>query len=395
MPFVKRIWKNRPNLTTAIDAAALNRLETQYDHAMEDVRVQISDPGTPIGAQLSSANAEQIADSGSLVRGAAAQVFPTRPPRPAFTYAPAPTAWANRAVALESSAMLAMMTSKTKCFNPVIVPVPPTAPNRLGNFYMYWSTDHDNTGGLGSSTGGVWMAYAQEITGPWTVVSGSAASNAIYVDTVQGDQTEGPEVICLAPNSWLMYYQQRYAGAGAQTTMVATSTDGRAWTRVGPALNWPSSWLPGDGHTGYAKVSRIGDRFIAYSLAGGTNRGYKAVWHSSDGLRFALDRRLTGFDRDLTDDKDHLLMGIYVLFEWRGEVWGETLIQTPAAGGTAPSYQQAVVGRMRADLRGFQGGYYAAPFTNTCYVNDGDTVYGVTYGNNGGKHGVILSRLEA
>jgi hypothetical protein len=288
-----------------------------------------------------------------------------------------------------------MMTGKTKIFNPVIVPVPATTSGRLGNFYMYWSTDHDNTGGLGSSTGGIWMAHANDLNGPWTIVSGGAANNAIYVDTVEGDQTEGPEVICIAPGEWVMYYQQRYAGAGAQTTMVAESTDGKSWTRVRAALDWPSPKLPGDGHTGYAAVYRIGDRFVAYSLAGGTEYGYQAMWHSLDGRKFVLDRRLTGYDVDQTRVRDRRLFGIYRLFEWRGEIWGETSVQTPAAGGGSPTYQQRVVGRMRPDLRGFAGGWYDAPFGNTCLFNSGAGMFGVSYGSNGGKHGVILSRMVA
>lgn len=60
MPFVKKIWKNLPSLSTPIEASELNRLETQYDHAMEDVRVALGDPDSPIGERVSEAIAEQV-----------------------------------------------------------------------------------------------------------------------------------------------------------------------------------------------------------------------------------------------------------------------------------------------------------------------------------------------
>lgn len=338
-----------------------------------DILAQVSDDESPISAKLS-------------------ETFPISPSDVAYTYSVPPTTWDSRAVILTSAEMLAVMTGKLKAYTPIIVAVPADAPNRLGNYYMYWSTDHDASGGLGASTGGIWLAYTDSLVEPWTIVMGGAGSNAIFVDSVEGDQTETPRVIALASNSWVMYYQQRGTGNGAQTTMVATSTDGQAWTRVGHALNWPNDNLPGDGHTGYAEVTLIGNMFIAYALAGGTAYGYQSRWYSMDGIHFVLDRKFTGYNTDLTSAINYRVNGLFRTFQWRGEIWGETAVKTPSAGGVGATYNQTIVGRMRQDMTGFMGGWYNASFGNDCYFSDGDHLYGVAYGNNGGSHGVILSR---
>lgn len=56
-------WQNSPTATTPVSASRLNNLETQYDEAMEDVKLELLDPETEIGANAETrARAAVLAD---------------------------------------------------------------------------------------------------------------------------------------------------------------------------------------------------------------------------------------------------------------------------------------------------------------------------------------------
>ena len=155
---------------------------------------------------------------------------------------------------------------------------------RLDSWYMWTSTDHD------AGAGGIGLASAPAPEGPWT------DRGLVYVDTVQGSQTETPTVIWNEVEGlFFLYYQQTGVGF-QQSTLLATSRDGRAWTRVGKVIDVPSATSqPGDGHTGYAMVGRIGGLWYAHHLKGGTNFPHFGLAYSYDGREWHLDPRSLGY----------------------------------------------------------------------------------------------------
>lgn len=319
-----------------------------------------------------------------------------RPARSAFTGA-IPNAWSTSQVVMPKADMLIAMASasKTTIYGPCIIAVPDGTPGKLGNYYLYWSTDHDN------NTGGIFMAYANDPMGPWTPKTftvdsvhkfGTAYCDNGYV-TGGGNQTETPWVIWDG-TQFVMYYQQRGGiGTGAQSTLSATSANGLDWTRRGLALNFPSLNLPGDGHTGYATVYDIGDRFIAYSLCGGGEYSRQAIWYSMDGQTFTMDKRVFVYQVEMTGHAEDLRVSMAVrLFEWRGEIWGQFAIKTPSAGTGIPTQYQSVIARIRDDFRGFKGGIYPAIFGASSYIEHGGDLYGISLDAN---QGIVAAKLEA
>jgi hypothetical protein len=154
-------------------------------------------------------------------------------------------------------------------------------------YRCYYSTDHD------PGAGGIAYAEADQVAGPWT------HRPVVYVDTVLGQQTETPAVMYVpATGLWHLYYQQQNVEAG-QRSMLATSTNGVAWTRQGVALSIPANslqWVGAQIHTGYMVPTRLpGGRWMAYHLlAGGDHPHFGQSW-SDDGIAWRTDPRPLGY----------------------------------------------------------------------------------------------------
>lgn len=152
----------------------------------------------------------------------------------------------------------------------------------LGDYYMWYSTDHDE------GAGGVALAHGPSPVGPWT------HHGQVFVDTVQGFQTETPSVIWNEQTGLLhLYYQQLGPGSIAtQATLLATSPDGVAWTRVGIVLDHPAAGsFAGSGHTGYFQPFRIGTLWAGYHLLTSGNLPTFALSWSRDGITWTIDPR--------------------------------------------------------------------------------------------------------
>jgi len=215
----------------------------------------------------------------------------------------------------------------------------------LGNYYMWFSTDH--AGGSGK----VGLAYANSLTGPWTI------HGQVYQDTHSGSETETPSVVWDEPNSrFIMYYQQisPSGGIAGQATLYATSTNGTTWTRQGIAADVPSGSEYPSAHTGYFRPFRVGDGWVAYSLLRGTNSPRFALWYSTDAVDWTLDPRPLGFGAE------------WLAYGWRIE-WNTTnvieldgrptwlgLISDFSSGGSVRDAYWAVA-PLSADLRTFAG----------------------------------------
>jgi len=182
----------------------------------------------------------------------------------------------------------------------------------FAKYYMYFSTDHD------SGAGGIYMAYADSMDGPWTQYG------QVYVDTATTGigQTETPSVIWDDENSrFIMYYQQSGAqwtagnatdAIGQQSTLACHSTDGLSWTKDPYfILDVPdlTSQL-GDGHTGYFMPFRTKRGWFGASVYGGTISSGAILWRNAagpfggevDGIArtgWTSDRCLLGYSADI------------------------------------------------------------------------------------------------
>jgi len=217
----------------------------------------------------------------------------------------------------------------------------------LSNYYMYTSTDHDE------GPGGIELWKAAAPAGPWT------SHGVVYTDTVTGSQTETPTVLWNAVTSLFhMYYQQAYAsGSVDQSTYLATSPDGVTWTRVGKVIDvLNATEQPGDGHTGYANVFKIGDQWFAYHLKGGSAYAHFGIATSLDGITWTLDPRPLGYGAEWYAQTGNRLISWNhsTVVQWRGRnvIVG---VVSNFAGGAVAKDARMFVAPLSPDLRRLVG----------------------------------------
>jgi hypothetical protein len=167
------------------------------------------------------------------------------------------------------------------------------------DYILYFSTDHDD------GKGGIWMyvcnglptvannwkSYDQAVAeGDFDYLPNKPLRNPIFIDTVQGSQTETPHANVLDGIVYMTYHN---VGAGRnQSTLLATSQDGVNFSRING--NKDSVILdyigePGDGHTGYFRwgpnpFSGVKYKYVGYSLYGGGYDYHSAMWTSNNAI---------------------------------------------------------------------------------------------------------------
>lgn len=231
---------------------------------------------------------------------------------------------------------------------PWILRVDTILDNPLGKYYMWFSTNHD------AGAGGIGLAYADSLTGPWT----AHANNPIYVDTAVGVQTETPSVIWNEKvNQFYMYYHQAGVGIG-QSTCLATSSDGINWTRYGMVLDVPNSTdFPGDGHTGYFRPFRLQNRWFGYHLMGGGNYPHFGISYSNDGKLWHIDPRPLGYNSDFVGDNGYRTeWNVSNIIEYKGRMYWIGMISNFTSGGGAKD-SKIVMAQICPDFRTFQSPY--------------------------------------
>lgn len=225
----------------------------------------------------------------------------------------------SRAVRQSDAAIFAAADSSfSTVYYPFVMRVGGLIDNPLDVYYMWYSTDH----GQYSGESGIALATAPARTGPWT------NQGIVYVDITDGNNTETPSVIYNPDDPstpfWL-YYQQNNLGYN-QSTALAKSADGQAFTRFGKVLDYPHytalpyTEMPGGGHTGYFKPFMVGSLFVGYHVFGG-NLSHYAISYSLDGETFQTDPRLTYLNADLTEANGTqftLLDAVNVNGQWWG-----------------------------------------------------------------------------
>ena len=211
-------------------------------------------------------------------------------------------------------------------------------------YYLYYSTNH---GG-----GGIWLAIAPAITGPWV------GQGRVYVDATSGSSTETPSVLWNEDESlFFMYYQQEGASGanGTQSTILATSPDGITWTRVGIVLDIPSgNKVPGDGHTGYFVPFRLGKEWYGYSLYGGGNYPHFALWRSRDGRTWVRDPELLRYGTDQLDENMLVNWNSGGVVQLNGRLWWIGLATTFVSGGGTKD-GRIIAAPLSSNMRSLQG----------------------------------------
>lgn len=145
-------------------------------------------------------------------------------------------------------------------------------------YLLYASEDH-------GSVGGIWVAKAQSITGPWTEVDGGGTEGQVVEYTTTGNGQETPEVFWSPKLQKLVMISHNQSMGRQQSSFVLTSTDGKTWTDGGSlkVLDVPTEYMS-DGHTGYIRVHQDEDgSFVGLGLSSGTDNSRKTVWFSNDG----------------------------------------------------------------------------------------------------------------
>ena len=169
------------------------------------------------------------------------------------------------------------------------------------DYALYFSTDHDRgQGGIwlyvcnGSPTAAEnWKSYDRAVAdGDFDYLQTRPPANPIFVDTTQGTQTETPHANVIDRTVYMTYHN---AGAGhSQSTLLATSRDGVNFARIhgdkdSVILDYEPDTDAGDGHTGYFRwrpnpFSGLDARYVGYSLHGGGDNFYDAMWTSNDAI---------------------------------------------------------------------------------------------------------------
>ena len=193
-------------------------------------------------------------------------------------------------------------------------------------YALFFSTDHDSgEGGIwlylctGSPTNPAsWRSYdAANAAGDFDHVPGRPAANPIFSDRIQGTgHTETPHVNVIDGVAYMTYHKNGIEGT--QRTLLATSTDGICFSRLhGEAdsviLRYARGERPGNGHTGYFRWTRnpfpdIAQSYIGYSLHGGGDNYYSAIWASGDAVCWQALDVLEPIEGHAMPDEDTILI---------------------------------------------------------------------------------------
>ncbi|MDD3155465.1 MAG: hypothetical protein PHS41_11410, partial [Victivallaceae bacterium] len=168
------------------------------------------------------------------------------------------------------------------------------APWEKYRYFLYYSTDHE----YGTSASGISMAGANAMTGPWAKIGNgkivTLADLGYSSNSVSNSECETPSVWWCSKKE--KYYMAWHTGNiqdaapcnYAQTSFIAESPDGVAWTAVKRMFDIPMREIAGNGHNGYVQVYRHDNGYYATLLIGGGN-GYMTDACSPDGLHWMVN----------------------------------------------------------------------------------------------------------
>jgi hypothetical protein len=222
----------------------------------------------------------------------------------------------------------------------------------IDTYYAYSSTNHGSSYPPGVEYTRLYTA--PHPLGPWTVQGDGTLGTGSSI----GVAFETPQIVYVPedPNDrpFYLYVHGNPGGVGDQATRLFSSADGQTgWTQETslrmmhntsgsfPGLLDPPNLteFEGDGHTGYFRPFRVGGRWFAISLFGGTDFFGGAVWHSQDGKLWHMDPRIRRYNTHLTGDPT-VGWGAGHGFAWDGRLWQIAGMATFASGLGVPVAEQ-------------------------------------------------------
>jgi len=194
------------------------------------------------------------------------------------------------------------------------------------DYALYFSTDHDpGEGGIwlyvcngNPLVPANWLSYEDAVAaGHFDHVANKPAFNPIHLDNVQGTgHTETPHARVVDGAVHMTYHKNGIERT--QRTMLATSDDGINFKRLhgdedSVVLTYDIETDAGDGHTGYFRWSinpfpGIAQKYAGYSLHGGSDNYYSAIWGSDDAISWERLDILTPIEGLAVDDEDMILI---------------------------------------------------------------------------------------
>ena len=193
-------------------------------------------------------------------------------------------------------------------------------------FALYFSTDHH------SGDGGIWLYVCKgdpcraadwlsyddaRAQGAFDHLEQAPAANPIFRDHVQGNgHTETPHVNIIDGCVFMSYH--RNGLRGSQKTLMATSPDGVNFARINGdddsiILDYDVPNEPGNGHTGYFRwapnvFADLDARFVGYSLHGGGDNYFSAMWISDDARSWTRRHIFTPTEGLALDNPEHIVI---------------------------------------------------------------------------------------
>ncbi|MBT56587.1 MAG: hypothetical protein CMF72_24705 [Mameliella sp.] len=232
----------------------------------------------------------------------------------------------------------------------------------LGNYYMWYSSDH----AIDPGGGGIAMAYADNREGPWTeyglIISPTSLATVMGVGPTDAEQPEGVAVRWDEANERFLIFLsigEIKENSSQHTVIIATETGYNAFSDTGGRIFIDADTvLFTNGHTGYQIPSTIAGSWVSIGLMGGGDSAYRGLYHgTSDGLSWQADPRPLGSQKAQwlvglgVDPLDNWLVA-QQLIDWRGQTY---LIGSygPVASGAAGANRDWCIGPVRDDLRDY------------------------------------------
>lgn len=239
---------------------------------------------------------------------------------------------------------------------------------------MVYSSDHQGGAGAGCA-----IAFAPAGVSP--LLASSWTEYAVIVNVASGGSNPETPRLFYDDNSdkWLLFYSTSAAYTTGQHTRIfsANNIEG-PYADTGKHIALPANDVgryPADGDTTYFNPFRLGDIWVAYSILGGTDYGFNAIWHSNNGLDWFMDPRPLAWESHLFPDVATTLGSIgvtagTVAVSYGGVLYGISASSTPASG-TTQSPSRRWLGRLRPNLRGWEGAPSEITYTTQPWMNGG------------------------
>jgi hypothetical protein len=179
-------------------------------------------------------------------------------------------------------------------------------------YALYFSTDHaSDEGGIwlylcqgNPGKPGVWVSYDEAVAaGRFDYLENKPAGNPVYIDSVQGTQTETPHANVIDGRVYMSYHNY-LDDQGWQATMLAISEDGVNFQRIADndsaIILKPEAFLD---HTGYFRwgpnpFAGVDYQYVGYSLRRGSMDYRSSLWGSDDAIHWDELQMINGWKTD-------------------------------------------------------------------------------------------------